>query len=54
MAHRPKADSEIFNKFVPASSGKQEVYDMRMSEEFIEWATCVVLLGSSLLIVAFS
>ena len=27
---------------------------MRMSEEFIEWATCIGLWGSSLLIIAFS
>ena len=27
---------------------------MRVSEEFIEWGTCIALWGSSLLIIAFN
>jgi len=48
-----QADSEIFNQFVTASSWQQED-DMRVSEEFFEWATCIALWGSTLLVIAFS
>ena len=58
QAHQQKADSEIFNKFGPASFSDRRC-TMRnhdfVSDGFLALiATCLLLLCSSLFVIAFS